>query len=51
MADTEDCTTDMLIEIEYRDGSQTDVFAVPLIEIQLSEGDTTRSQAIQDWQY
>ncbi len=51
MADAEDCKTDILVEIEYRDGAQTDMCSVPLTEIQLLESDTTRARAIEDWQY
>ena len=51
MADSEDCQTDMLVEIEYRDGDQTDVFSVPLEEIQPSKSNTTRAQAIEDWRH
>lgn len=59
MADEADCKTDILVSIEYReqDLTVTDVFAVPLAEIEPLELDDTedldaaRSQAIEDWQY
>ncbi|MEM8503901.1 MAG: calcium-binding protein [Cyanobacteria bacterium P01_D01_bin.1] len=51
MADGDDCQTDMLVKIEYSEGSQTDVIAVPLSELQLVEGDDESIQAYEDWQY
>lgn len=51
MADTDSSQTDMVVEIEYRDGNQTDVIAVPLSELQLVESDEESMQAFEDWQY
>ena len=52
MADEADCKTDILVNIEYREQDLTDVFSVPLAELEpLDENDVERSQAIEDWQY
>lgn len=51
MSDSDDCPTDMLVDIEYGDGSQTDIIAVPLSELQLADGDEDSIRAFEDWQY
>ena len=51
MADAEECKTDILVDIEYREQDVTDVFSVPLAEIEAIESGDDRSQAIGDWQY
>jgi len=51
MADPEDCRTDILVEIKYRDGDLEDVISVPLVELETVEKNTQRAQALDDWLY
>ncbi len=51
MADEEECKTDMLVEIKYRDGDLEDVFSAPLNEIEPLGDHTKREEAIGDWRY
>ncbi|EDX86732.1 hypothetical protein S7335_4438 [Synechococcus sp. PCC 7335] len=51
MAETDGFETDILVDIEYYDGSQTDVIAIPLSQLQIIDGDDESMQAFEDWQY
>ena len=51
MAEEEECKTDMLIEIRYRDGEDEDVFTVPLLDLQPTDEGALRMEAIEDWRY
>ena len=51
MADAEDCRTDILVEIKYRDGDLEDVLSVPLVELEPLDKNAQRAQALSDWQY
>ncbi|MGC1307370.1 MAG: calcium-binding protein [Phormidesmis sp.] len=51
MAGEEECKTDMLIEIRYRDGEDEDVFTVPLSDLQPTDEGASRMEAIEDWRY
>ncbi len=51
MAEEEECKTDMLIEIRYRDGKDEDVFTVPLLDLQPTDEGASRMEAIEDWRY
>jgi hypothetical protein len=46
-----DCRTDILVEIQYRDGDLEDVFSVPLVELEPLDKTAQRAQALGDWQY
>lgn len=51
MSETGGFETDILVDIEYYDGSQTDVTAIPLSQLQIVDGDDESIQAFEDWQY
>lgn len=51
MAEAEECKINMLVEIEYRDGEGKDVFTVPLVDLQPTDEDALRVEAIEDWRY
>ena len=51
MAEEEECKTDMLIEIRYRDGEGEDMFTVPLLNLQPTDEGASRMEAIGDWRY
>jgi hypothetical protein len=51
MADSEDCQTDILVEVRYRDGDLEDVFSIPLAELEPVDKNALRAEAMGDWQY
>lgn len=51
MTEEEECRTDMLVEIKYRDGEVEDVFTVPLVDLQPTDESASRVEAIEDWRY
>lgn len=51
MADAEDCRTDILVEVKYRDGDLEDVFSVPLVALEPLDKTAQRVQTLGDWQY
>lgn len=51
MAAAEECKTNMLVEIEYRDGEIKDVFTVPLADLQPTDEGDSWVEAIEDWRY
>ena len=51
MADEEECKTDMLVEIEYREGDLVDTFTIPLAELEPLSNEGKRKEALEDWRY
>ncbi|MBE9061952.1 calcium-binding protein [cf. Phormidesmis sp. LEGE 11477] len=51
MSETDGFETDIFVDIEYDDASQTDVVAIPLSQLQIVKGDDESMQAFEDWQY
>ena len=51
MADEDDCTTDMLVTVKCQEGTLADELGVPLTKISALAENSTRKNAIEDWQY
>ena len=51
MADEEECKTDMLVEIEYREGDLVDTLTIPLVELEPLSNEGKREEALEDWRY
>jgi hypothetical protein len=47
MADSEECLSEMFVEIEWDE----DELAVPLSQLQVTKGDDATCQAVDDWRY
>jgi Calcium binding len=51
MAEEEECETNMLVQIRYRERNTEDVFTVPLTNVEPLEADAPTLEAIADWHY
>jgi Calcium binding len=51
MAEEEECETDMLVQIRYRELDAEDVFTIPLTNVEPLEADAPTLEAIADWHY
>ena len=52
MASEEECETEMIVEIRYRDGDEEDIIPIRLQDIQLlDEVDEPTKRAVEDWHY
>lgn len=51
MSPEEDCQTEMVVDVLYKEGADEDVFSVPLHEIQPVEADEETQEAVADWHY
>lgn len=51
LADEDDCTKEMMVEIRYWDDQISDEITVPLAELQPIAPDPDTAEAIADWHY
>ena len=51
MSPEDDCSSDMLVKVELQEGTFKDVFNLPLVELQLMEGNSRTNTAMSDWHY